>query len=157
MRGGHGKAITELTQYLRDLKRGRVERADALLVAIDANCKGYTEAQADIAKTIQQAQLDIDPIYAIPDPHLEHWLLSDSAAFKAVFKVGCQAPDEKCERDRYKKLLREAILKAGINPPLGGIEYAEDLAKALDLHLKTDKSPRRLLDDLRTLFNRWQK
>ncbi|MHB8626516.1 MAG: DUF4276 family protein [Aggregatilineales bacterium] len=157
VRGGHGKAITELTQYLRDLKRGRVERADLLVAAIDANCKGYTQAQAEIVQTVQQAELGIDAIYAVPDPHLEHWLLSDSNAFKTVFGIGCQSPDQKCERDRYKKLLREAILKAGINPPLGGIEYAEDLVNALDLHPKTDKSLRRLLDDLRAQFNQWRK
>ena len=70
--------------------------------------------------------------HAIPDPHIERWLLVDSAAFKAVLGVGCEAPDPKCQRDRYKRLLREAIQKAGINPSLGGIEYAADIVAEMD-------------------------
>ncbi len=59
---------------------------------------------------------DYDPItiYAIPDPHLERWLLLDSAAFKHVLGRGCSAPDQKCEKERYKQLLIQAILEAGL-------------------------------------------
>ncbi len=97
-------------------------------------------------------------VYAIPDPHIERWLLLDAAAFKAVFGRGCAAPDQKCERHRYKTLLREAIRDAGIIPLLGGIEYAEDLVKAMNLrHLeRADRSLRRLIRALRDRFKAWE-
>jgi hypothetical protein len=45
----------------------------------------------------------------------------------------CQAPDQKCEKGRYKDWLFRAVLDAGVQPLLGGIEYAEDLADRLDV------------------------
>ncbi|MCW5968029.1 MAG: hypothetical protein KIT57_05915 [Blastocatellales bacterium] len=72
-------------------------------------------------------------ICAVPDPHLERWLLIDSGAFKKVLGKGCQAPDQKCERDRYKKLLLNAICNAGRTPLIGGLEHTEDIVNAMDL------------------------
>ncbi len=41
VRGGHGRALAELRQFLRDLRRGhQVGIPQLLVVAIDANCKG---------------------------------------------------------------------------------------------------------------------
>ena len=96
-------------------------------------------------------------IYAIPDPHIERWLLLDSGAFKTVLGKGCPAPDQKCERDRYKYLLLEAIRGAGITPLLGGIEHAEDLVKAMDLQYleQADDSLGRLLKALHDKFKGW--
>ena len=44
-----------------------------------------------------------------PDPHVECWMLLDSAAFQDVFGKGCGKPDSKCKRGRYKNLLVDAI------------------------------------------------
>jgi hypothetical protein len=41
VRGGHGKVISELHAFLKELDRGREEMPDLLIVATDANCKGY--------------------------------------------------------------------------------------------------------------------
>lgn len=73
--------------------------------------------------------------------------------------MGCDAPDKKCERDRYKKLLSEAIKTTGIVPPLGGIEYAEDIVNAMDLEQmeQANASFGRFLKDLRNVFKRWAK
>jgi hypothetical protein len=96
-------------------------------------------------------------VCAIPDPHIERWLLLDSAAFKSIFGRGCKAPDQKCERDRYKRLLSEAVQATGVVPPLGGIEYAEDIVTAMDLGKmeNTNASLGRFLKDLRNIFKQW--
>jgi hypothetical protein len=67
------------------------------------------------------------------------------------FGRGCQAPDQKCDRDRYKQALIRAIADAGVIPTLGGIEFAEDLVQAMDLEraARADVSFKRFLDDLR--------
>ena len=72
-------------------------------------------------------------ILAIPDPHVERWLLLDGAAFKSVFGRGCDAPDRKCDRGRYKRRLAESIVAAGVTPILGGIEFAEDIVQCMDI------------------------
>jgi hypothetical protein len=135
VRGGRGKALSELEQYLADLERGRDRHPDLLLVATDANCEGYSKRRRDIerkAARFEQAHPGT-LVVAIPDPHVERWMLVDSRAFKAVLGHGCDAPDSKCERQRYKQVLLQAMQTAGIVPPLGGMEYAGDIVEHLDL------------------------
>jgi hypothetical protein len=153
VRGGHGKAIAELKSYLKN--NPWTEQPELLIVAIDANCKGYQNCKKEIDDALANFQ-DIS-ICAIPDPHIERWLLLDSAAFKSVRGKGCSAPDQKCQRDRYKKLLMEAMIKSGVRPPLGGIEYAEDIVNAMDLEKmeKNDHSLGHFLKSMRSKFKKW--
>ena len=120
----------------------------------------------EIAKDFSERKKQIDEatkgfselvIYAIPDPHIERWLLLDSAAFKKVLGKGCAAPGQKCERDLYKRLLIAAIRDAGREPLLDGVEYAEDLVNAMDLDYleRTEESLGRLLKELRHKFQEW--
>ncbi len=97
-------------------------------------------------------------VLAVPDPHVERWLLLDGAAFKAVFGQGREAPDRKCSRNRYKDLLIAAIRAAGRTTYLGGIEYAEDIVHRMDLDraARSDASLRSFIDDLRTAIRGWR-
>ena len=129
--GGHGQAINSLKRYVKDIERGDESRPDILIVAIDANCHGLQERRKEILQVVQK--VGIEPVCAVPDPHIERWLLIDPAAFKHVLGKGCQLPDYKCAKDRYKKLLINAIMDCGIIPTLGGIEFADDIIQATDL------------------------
>ena len=153
--GGHGRMTHELNEYLRSLRRHREPLPDLVVAATGANCKGLNARTREITNLDAQTP---PTVLAIPDPHIERWLLLDGAAFKAVFDRGCQAPDRKCDRDRYKQLLLEAIRAAGVIPGLGGIEYAEDIVRHLDIDraARADVSFRRFVDDLRTELHRWQ-
>ena len=152
--GGHGKVITELNDYMRDLKRQGSPWPDLIVVATDANCKGLNERAREIVVRDEPAPI----ILAIPDPHIERWLLLDGAAFKAVFGKGCDSPDQKCDRGRYKQLLIEAIYATGTIPRLGGIEYAEDIVEQININRaeRVDRSFRRFVADLRNTFQGWQ-
>ena len=155
-RGGHGAVVKEFKQYLRDLQRQGGERPDLIIAATDANCNGLRERTKALSDVI--GQIDLRIVFAVPDPHIERWLLVDSGAFKQVFGRGCDAPDHKCERARYKKMLIDAIRESGITPSLGGIEYAEDIVKKMDLDraARNDTSLQRLLEDLDAVFREWQ-
>jgi len=148
-RRGHGMVVRELKEYLRDLGR-QGNLPDLVVVATDANCKGLLERTRQVP--INESPVSV--VLAIPDPHIERWLLLDGAAFKTALGHGCQAPDQKCARDRYKQELIQAILDAEVTPSLGGIEFAEDIVKAMDLDraASADVSLRRFLDDLRNAF-----
>ena len=152
--GGYGRVIAEFDNYLRDLKRQGTPWPDLLIVATDANCKGLNERSREIG-----GRDDVVPvILALPDPHIERWLLLDGAAFKAVFGRGCDAPDLKCDRNHYKQRLIEAIHATGIRPSLGGIEYAEEIMQRvnMDRAARVDKSFGRFVTDLRRVFQGWQ-
>ena len=151
---GHGKVVQEFKRYLQDLA-GQGRRSDLIVVATDANCRGWNERAREIGNPDAPAHM----VLAVPDPHIERWLLLDGAAFKSVFGRGCDAPDRKCDRDLYKQRLAEAIHATGITPILGGIEFAEDIVRAMDVEraMRADRSLERFVDDLRAAFRRWRR
>jgi hypothetical protein len=136
VRGGFGRVQEELEQYVKDLLSYDCALPDLVIVATDANCHGANARRKTFQKVVEPIQAQI--IYAIPDPHIERWLLRDPAAFKAVLGKPCQTVQQKCDRDRYKKLLNESVLNTGVQPPLGGLEYAEDIVNNMDLSLASD-------------------
>lgn len=152
-RGGHGRTLRKYHRYLRELERMPLT-PDLLVVATDANCLGLKRRIQEFS----HAQAHIPTVLAIPDPHIERWLLLDGAAFKAVLGRGCKMPDQKCSRDRYKQLLNEEIQAAGDEAYLDGIEYAEDIVEHMDLEraARADVSLQRFIQDLRAVFRHWQ-
>jgi len=155
VRGGHGKVVTEFRTFLRYLEREREGLPDLLIVATDANCKSYAERKKEIDEI--NIQYKDFTLCAIPEPHIERWLLLDSTAFKSALGKGCNAPDKKCSRDRYKKFLLEAMQDAGIVPPLGGMEYARDIVNAMNLQRmeQANASFGKFLKDLQNAFKKW--
>jgi hypothetical protein len=156
VRGGAAKVVSELRQFIRDLQVGRKALPDLLIVGRDANCQGYLKRRQELEPAAGNCGCKV--VYAIPDPHIERWLLLDSSAFKSVLGKGCDAPKQKCERKRYKRLLLEAVRAAGVAPLFGGIEYTEDLVKAMHLpFLESEgESLGRLIKDLRVVLKTWE-
>ena len=152
---GHGRVVRELGNYLRDVDRQGEQKPHLIVVATDANCSGLNERAREIEKQTDQACSPV--VLAVPDPHVERWLLLDGAAFRRVFGRGCDAPEQKCSRHLYKQRLTEAIRAAGIIPNLGGIEFADDLVREMDLEraAQADRSLKRFLDDLDSHLRQW--
>ena len=156
VRGGHGKVLAELRELKRELEAGDRSMPDLLLIASDANCQGFSTRRREIEAIAPGLQVPI--VYAIPDPHVERWLLLDSTAFKAALGRGCAAPDQKCARDRYKVLLRNAVRETGRMPLLGGLEHTESIVRAMDLQALEngpDRSLARFLKELRARLTLW--
>ncbi len=159
-RYGKPRTFNELEKYLKEVEKGLVGSPEAIVVAIDANCHGYADTRKEIENRIPDRIKHLIPfVYAIPDPHVERWLLVDSHAFKEVFGKGCQMPNQKCEKDRYKKLLREEIKQAGGKPLIGGMEHAEEIIKHMDIkRVKTlDDSMKKFIEDMENVFKGWDK
>ena len=151
--GGRSMVMQSFRNFLRNLERQKAPWPDLLVVATDTNCKGISE-RADEFKVVETP---FPVILALPDPHIERWLLLDGHAFRQVFGKGCQAPDHKCERLRYKEKLRVAIRATGIEALLGGTEYAEDIVRNMNLSqvASMDKSFGRFLSELKNVIRRW--
>lgn len=150
---GHGQVVREFDIYLRDLHR-QGSRPDLIIVATDSNCSGLNERTRELERPDAPAPV----IMAIPDPHIERWLLLDGAAFRDAVGRGCDAPDQKCDRARYKRLLIDAICAAGITPSIGGIEFAEDIVRLMDIPraAQADQSLNRFVRQIRQTFREWQ-
>ena len=149
----------EFKEFLRDLARQRQPLPDAVIVVLDANCLGYNDR-----KKLMEKELEFYPqfqqlvSYAIPDPHIERWMLVDPAAFQVVLGRGCTLPAIKCAEDEYKRKLRLEIRASGIEAPLGGEEYAEDIVMAMNLgQVELSESLLGLfLKSLKARFNTWK-
>lgn len=150
---GRGRVVRELRQYLQDLAR-QGGHPDLIVVATDANCVGLQQRVREVDTSTAVSPV----VLAVPDPHVERWLLLDGSAFKSALGKGCAAPDRKCDRGRYKHQLFEAVRATGVTPQLGGIEYAEDIVGHMDVDAaaRADPSFRRFVDDLRRVFRRWE-
>ena len=153
---GHGAVVRELGGYLRNLSHGGGPWPDLFIVATDANCEPLNDRARTIDSHARQGHAPV--IVAVPDPHIERWLLLDGEAFKAALGRGCDAPDRKCDRDRYKQRLIEAVRDAGAIPILGGLEHAEDIVRRMDVERTTraDRSFKRFVEDLRATFRGWR-
>lgn len=155
--GGHGRVVREFDTYLRDLAQRGGSWPDLIVVATDANCVGLNGRTRQVADHARRACAPV--VSAVPDPHVERWLLLDGAAFKAAVGQGCSAPDRKCDRSRYKKRLIDAVRDAGVTPILGGLEYAEDIVREMDIvrAAQADRSFGRFVDDLSAAVRGWQR
>jgi hypothetical protein len=158
-RGGLPRMHGEFKEFLRDLVRDRHPLPDSLIVVVDANCQRYNGRKALMDTVIEPyPQFQNLVTYAIPDPHIERWMLVDPRAFQAVFGRGCTLPALKCDKDEYKRLLRNAIRESGIDAPLGGEEFAEEIVMAMDLDHVEAREPSfgLFLKSLKGLFNSWK-
>ena len=157
-RGGYGRMQAELESFVRDLVRQPVGRTDLLVLATDANCVGRRKREEQLVPILRPLEGLLPTVMAIPDPHIERWLLIDSQAFKAALGRGCNAPATKCQRDLYKDLLAKAVSDAGVRPYIGGIEHAEEIVKAMDIRRmrQVEESFGRLIDDLEGAFAAWR-
>ena len=158
-RGGLTRMHWEFGEFLRDLGRGRLPQPDSLVVVLDANCLGYNERKQVMNRAVEAHPRFQQIIsYAIPDPHIERWMLVDEGAFRTVFGRGCTLPALRCAKDEYKRLLLKEIRASGIEPILGGEEYAEDIVNAMNLgHVEvSEPSLGRFLRALKAQFNQWR-
>ena len=133
-RGGHGKAIAEFKIWQRAVERGLVGGLpDLLVLVIDGNCTEWHSAQRELEKLINTAQF---PRWVVgcPDPHIERWCLADPVGFQQV--VGAPPPPDpgKCERDYYKRLLRETAHEAEVLILTDEMELAPDFVRRMDLY-----------------------
>ena len=156
VRGGRGKVIKALKKYQQELRHNKAELPHLIIVGIDGNCKRPPAREREINQALPGFTDFV--ISAIPEPHIERWLLLDAEAFKTVFGKGCPAPDKKCERERYKRFLLNAISEAGANPNLSRTQHVANLVNAMNLqHIarRTD-SLGQLLKALQNQFEIWR-
>ena len=156
--GGRGRAIQGLRAYVRDLARHESPMPDLIIAATDANCSGLNQRIREINEVAESNSLLPPVIPAVPDPHIERWLLLDGAAFSRVLGRGCDAPEQKCSRDLYKQRLTDAVLATGTEPTLGGIEFAEDIVQEMDIERvkRADNSLKVFIDSLDAQFRQWR-
>jgi hypothetical protein len=155
VRGGHGRALEELVLYQQGVRKGIAGLAvpDLLVVGIDANCQRSATMRREIRRRLDPAFRDRS-VVACPDPHVERWYLSDPESFEGVVGRRPRLGRKKCDRDHYKRVLSDTIKGAGHPATLRGVEFARDLAGAMDMYRagKNDASLRLFLDEARSVL-----
>jgi hypothetical protein len=125
---------------------------DLLVVCVDANCRGQSAAKDQIISSL--GNLASRAAIACPDPHIERWYMADPVYFEQIVGRRPKLGRKKCERGRYKKILAKTVMDAGQPATLGGLEFAEDLARGMDFYRagKTDKALRAFATDFKSLL-----
>ena len=156
-RRGSG-VVTEFRDFARHLRKMGNLEADMIVVAVDANCRGYAKKEKELAGCLQRSDLFRDSlVFAIPDPHIERWYVLDQGALIAAVGLarGIAPPPYKCKRDYYKSILRDALWQQGVNSLLGGSEFGADIAHNMsDLYTAgtRDQSFARFVDDVKKVL-----
>jgi hypothetical protein len=154
-RGGYPRVLNELALYQRMVLRGLAAMSlpDVLVVAADANCQGLAAKRTAIRKRLKKP-FKARTVLAVPDPHVERWYLSDRQAFKQVVGIEPPAERRKCERERYKRILAQAVREGGHPAILGGIEFAKELAQSMDFYRAGRAEPgfRQFVSDATSAF-----
>jgi hypothetical protein len=152
-RGGHGRVLTELRAYQKALLGGWLDdpSPDVVVIAVDANCHRFTRALREIRDSLKD-QLRGRSVIACPDPHVERWYLADPDSFVVVVGARPRTRKRKCQRDLYKRELAGAVARGGHPQTLGGLEFAVDLVRAMDLYRagRNEPSLARFIEGLRS-------
>jgi hypothetical protein len=82
-RGGHPRVANELRTYQRFIETGVVKAPDILVVAVDANERGFAETKNYVTKQIASSLIP-RLVVACADPHVERWYLADAIAFQSA-------------------------------------------------------------------------
>jgi hypothetical protein len=154
-RGGHGRALEELSLYQRAVTLGAVARPELLVVTIDTNCSRPSVAKKAVEQHIERDLKD-RTVVACPDPHIERWYLADPDSFATVVGFRPKPGKRKCERGRYKAILSRAVIAAGHPATLGGIEFATELVQVMDIFRagKAEGTLKVFLQDARNALRR---
>ena len=149
--GGHPRAISEFKLYQQSLDENvKLAAPDLIVVAIDSNCSTLPKKRSEIESATKVAYQHL-LVCACPDPHIERWYMADLDSFYRVIGHRPALGRVKCQRDYYKQILGQAVKKGGYPATLGGIEFASEFVKEMDLYQagKADSSLKAFLDDLR--------
>lgn len=150
-RGGHGKALAELKAWQHQAAKGGMRPPDLLVVVIDTNCRGWHAGRQDVLDTIDTTLFQRF-VVGCPDPHVERWCIADPVGFALTVGGPPLADPGKCERDLYKRLLRESLERAGQPILTNEMEFAPELVASMNLHRagKAQPSLRGFIRDLRS-------
>jgi hypothetical protein len=160
-RGG-SRCVKEFKVFIKDSEKTGTENVDFLVVAIDGNRKGYRDRIRELEKHIKPDHpFKNRVIYAVPDPHIERWYITDQRAFKDGVKID-KAPDlppYKPKKDYYKQVINRALKDSGVDSSLGGAEYAERIVEKIDLDLlgKQNAGFQTFIEDLRRAFRQMRR
>jgi hypothetical protein len=152
---GKGRVFRSLEFFLKDVIAGRIGAPNLLVVAVDADCDALSTRT-----TVNQLIIRLDyggpVLLAIPDPHVERWYMADQLALQVVARCpGLPAlPPARCRKDLFKNALRNAFRAGGVDPPLGGIEYAGDIVHKMDVFRarQNDSSLDRFFNEAQSLL-----
>jgi hypothetical protein len=153
--GGHGRAIGEFKAYQAFLDKGVLAVSGLIVVGIDANCERFTARRKEILDAVSPMRRS-SVVVACPDPHVERWYMADAESFHRIVGSSRPVKRKKCGQDYYKMALSSAVREAGHPPTLNGVEFAEELAEAMDFSVagKVDRSFATFIDDLRSAIRR---
>ena len=132
-RGGQGRALNELKLFQHVLLRSTsgIPLPDLIVVGIDSNCQGLLVVRQQIRKALDPGLIE-RTVIACPDPHIELWYMSDLKAFAEAVGRAPKLGKKKCEKDRYKEILANAVASAGHMAPLGGIDFGREIVDRMD-------------------------
>jgi hypothetical protein len=149
VRGGHGKAVSELRAWFQWTSRSPLEKGDMLLAMIDANSDGWNARHQELDDAVPPGRYAAVAL-ACPDPYVEAWCAADPPAIRKALGVTLPAVPS-AGKSRYKRWLREALEAAGQVVLGDAMDISSSLVPHIDLFRAGKNSPslKHCVDELR--------
>ena len=152
---GKGRTLRDMRLFLRDIVSGELVSPDLLILTVDGDCEANATRQR-VDELVEQTGYIGPLLLAVPDPHIERWYMSDPEALRVVSgsTILPPLPAIRCRKDLFKNSLRQVFVNAGINPPLGGTEYGDEIVARMDVFRarQNDSSLDRFFNDAQAAF-----
>ena len=158
-RGGIPVMRAALSRHMARVARGESEAYDVLVVAQDANRRGFSAISRELRDILETGGYHGTTVLAVPDPYIEAWYLADPQSLQTLTSSArALRPPGRGSRDRrYKDDLRGVFVELGWDPGSNNDEFTLRIVSAMNLYRAGRNVPSlgSFINELRSALSRF--
>ena len=157
-RGGIPSMRAALSYHMDQVATGRIEAADVLLVAQDANRRGFSAISRELRDILETGGYYGTTVLAVPDPYIEAWYLADPQSLQTLTGSAraLRTPRPGSRARLYKAELRAIIAELRGNAGSNNDEFTLRIVSAMNLYRAGRNVPSlgNFINELRSALSR---
>ena len=157
-RGGIPTMRAALSRHMARAARGESEAYDVLLIAQDANRRGFYAISRELRDILETGGYHGTTVLAVPDPYIEAWYLADPQSLQTLTGSAraLRTPRRGSRDRRYKDELSAIIAELSKDIRTNDDEFANDIVSAMNLYRAGRNVPSlgNFINELRSALSR---
>ena len=157
--GGIPTMRAALSNHLGLAATGKSAALDILLVAQDANRRGFSAVSGELRDILENGGYHGAIVLAIPDPYIEVWYLADPQSLQTLLGAAraLRTPGRGSRGRQYKVELRRVFAESGRDISSGNAEFATEIVSVMNLYRAGRNVPSlgNFINELRSALNQF--
>ena len=158
-RGGIPTMRAALSFHMEQAAKGRIEADDVLLVAQDANRRGFSAISRELRDILEAGGYYGTTVLAVPDPYIEAWYLADPQSLQTLTSSAraLRTPQRGSRDRRYKDELSAIIAELSGDATANDDEFTLQIVSAMNLYRAGRNVPSlgSFINELRSALSRF--